>query len=158
LACFKVHKESQCNPTPAPSLPAPSTGSESHSSATNDITDTTNAAPQLSSLSISIPTTTSTEPEEPGPRVKVAKRLHPDINLDETELSADQLNKLAESPELVQLLQNTRLQAQISAILQADDPELFLTNTLNSTPEFGAFVQTMLQHLGLRDASGASTL
>lgn len=160
LPCFKVHKENPCGATPIepkeggdPSI-APSAPS---SSSTDQITAGT--TPQLSSLSISIPKTTESAEEEPGPRIKVAKRTWNHVATSDGALSLAQLELLRSNPELVNTLQSNRLQQQILEILGAEpSAEKKLESVLQTTPEFAEFVQNMLFHLGLRDSTGASTM
>lgn len=120
---------------------------------------TAGTAPQLSSLSISIPKAPESSEEEPGPRVKVAKRTWDHVASSDGALSASQLELLRTNPELVSTLQSTRLQQQIMEILTDESTaEKKLESVLQTTPEFAEFVQSMLFHLGLRDSAGVSTM
>lgn len=120
--------------------------------------ETSNAAPQLSNLSISIPPNAELSSEEPGPRVKVAKRMHSDLTSTDGALTAEQLELLKKDSPLLDLLQDGALRSQIVEILSSSDSEASLTRMLDSNPNFSAFVQSMLHQMGLRDADGVSTL
>jgi hypothetical protein len=84
--------------------------------------------------------------------------MHSDVATTDGELGRDQLESLRNNPELVDILQHGRLQAQITDILNSADPEASLAAMMQGAPEFSSFVQNMLLHLGLRDAQGISTL
>lgn len=156
LACFKVHKEGPCSGIAG--APKQAVVAETASSAPQESSDASIAAPQISTLSISIPVTISQPTEEPGPRATGAKRQHSDLLVDEGELDLSQLSALSSNKDLVNLLSNKRLQTQLTAILSSENPEQALVSTMDATPEFSSFVQTMLHHLGVRDANGVSTL
>ena len=121
--------------------------------------ETSTTAPQLRNLSISIPLSVEVSTEEPGPRVKVAKRMHSDLTSSDGSLSQEQLDMLKKDSRLTEYLKDASIRAQIYEILDAaNDSEALLSRMLDSQTNFAAFVQTMLHHIGLRDAEGVSTL